>query len=356
MDTRSQHLLVDAVLDTTLTNEHVEIIKSIVEKNLTVVDRVEYKFNPQGETIVFVLSESHFSLHTYPEHNYITFDIYVCNMETNLEKLLNEIKTSIPISKMDSQILYRGKIAMEEDASKLKLIYLLTILVAMGSILYEFLLAQSLSTTMGNTALRYNITIGIYIASMGFGAMFYKKLIGEKLFEEFIKVEVLLSIVGGVAPVLVLVADYAANSFSTSTGLPFYGNMVQMPLFLFNHFLIVLIGFMSGLELPLLIDMAKKYQLQKGHRILALDYLGTLIGAIAFPLIILPKFHVFTIGYLVSFINVFASLIVCYKLNINKNSWKLGLFLMMIVWLLLIFNSTAINQFIVNHFYFGGRL
>lgn len=355
MDTRSQHLLIDGVLKNPITDDHINHIKSVIEKNLTVIDRVEHKFTPHGETIVFILAESHFTLHTYPEHNYITMDIYICNLTTNLEKVLEEIKHVVPFSKVETKLLYRGKITQEKEADNLKFVYLLTILVAMGSILYEFLLAQSLSTTMGNTALRYNLTIGIYIASMGFGAMFYKKLIGKNLFEEFIKVEILLSIIGGVAPILVLIADYFFNVISAKTGLPFYGSVIQVPIFIFNHFLIIAIGFISGLELPLLMDLGKKFQVAKGHRILALDYFGTLIGAILFPIIILPSFHIFSIGYLVSFINVLASLVVAIKMDIDKRSWKFALILMMIAWLILLFNSTVVNEFIVNRFYFGGR-
>ena len=76
MDTRSQHLLFDAVLERDLTDADVEHIKLVIEKNLTVVDRIEHKFTPQGETIVFILSESHFTLHTYPENRFISLDIY----------------------------------------------------------------------------------------------------------------------------------------------------------------------------------------------------------------------------------------------------------------------------------------
>jgi S-adenosylmethionine/arginine decarboxylase-like enzyme len=356
MDTRSQHLLVDAVLSKKISASDIEAIKNVIEKNLTVVNRIEHKFEPEGETIAFILAESHFTLHTYPEHNYISFDIYVCNLDVNLEKILLEIRKVVPFNKMDSNLLFRGKITLQEEQSKLRFIYLLTVLVAMGSILYEFLLAQSLSTTMGNTALRYNLTIGIYIASMGFGALFYKKIIKGDLFTSFVKIEVLLSVVGGVAPILVLICDYLFNVLATRTGLPFYGPFIQWPIFTLNHFLIIAIGFISGLELPLLIEMGSKFQLQKSHRILALDYLGTLIGAIAFPILILPKFHIFTIGFMVSFINIMASIIVAYKMEMNHRKLKYILGLFLILWAFLLYYSTSINEFIVDHFYFGGRL
>lgn len=355
MDTRSQHLLFDAVLDREIRDLDIEAIKEIIEKNLTVVSRTEHKFSPHGETIVFILAESHFSIHTYPENNYISMDIYVCNMETNLEKILDEIKKAVPCQKTETKIIQRGKISHQKEDKSLSLVYLVTVVVACCSILYEFLLAQSLSTIMGNTALRYNLTIGLFIASMGFGALLYKKLIGKEFFKQFIKVELLLSLIGGVAPVLVLIVDYLFNSFSKTSGISFFSSSIQMPLFIINHILIVAIGFLSGLELPLLMDMSKQFRATRGHYVLAFDYLGTLLGAIAFPIVILPSLHLFTIGYVVSLINIFIAFLIMKKMKVESKLYKSLTWGMLMLWLLILFNSTALNQMIIEKFYFGGK-
>ena len=76
MDTRSQHLIFDAVCERDFTENDIDSIKQIIEKNLTVIKKIEHKFSPQGETIVFILSESHFTIHTYPENRYLSMDIY----------------------------------------------------------------------------------------------------------------------------------------------------------------------------------------------------------------------------------------------------------------------------------------
>ena len=314
MDTRSQHLLFDAVLEDELSDSNIESIKNIIERNLTVVKKTEHKFHPQGETIVFILAESHFTLHTYPENKFITMDVYVCNMEVNLQKIVDEICKEVTFSKFDQRTIPRGKIGSIAEPRGLRSIYLLTTLVAACSMLYELLLAQSLSTTMGNTALRYNTTIGLYIAAMGFGALFYKKIIKKNIFEEFIKVELLLSLVGGVAPIFVLLNDTIFNGLSSRIGFSFFSSWIQAPLFILNHLLIVIIGFLSGLELPLLIDMGKYFDKRKGNFVLAYDYLGTLLGAILFPIILLPRFHIFTLAYLVSLINIIVALIVMIKI------------------------------------------
>lgn len=43
-----------------------------------ILQKIEHQFDPQGCTILYLLSESHISIHTFPEKNYIALDIYTC--------------------------------------------------------------------------------------------------------------------------------------------------------------------------------------------------------------------------------------------------------------------------------------
>jgi len=47
--------------------------------DLTVVSRAFHQFQPMGATGVLVLSESHFSAHTYPEHGLVYVDVFCCS-------------------------------------------------------------------------------------------------------------------------------------------------------------------------------------------------------------------------------------------------------------------------------------
>jgi S-adenosylmethionine decarboxylase len=47
--------------------------------NLHVVAQAGHQFSPVGYTHAFVLSESHFTIHTYPEHQSCFIDIFCCN-------------------------------------------------------------------------------------------------------------------------------------------------------------------------------------------------------------------------------------------------------------------------------------
>ena len=61
-------------IDTRLTN--------ILEcSNVKIEGKTRKKFEPQGVTICYLLSESHFSIHTWPEHGSCAIDFYHCGDE-----------------------------------------------------------------------------------------------------------------------------------------------------------------------------------------------------------------------------------------------------------------------------------
>lgn len=51
--------------------------------NYSILNKIEHVFEPQGSTIIYMLSESHISIHTFPEKEYIAFDLYTCRHYEN---------------------------------------------------------------------------------------------------------------------------------------------------------------------------------------------------------------------------------------------------------------------------------
>ena len=49
-----------------------------LKHNYTVLNKSYHVFDPIGCTVLYLLSESHISIHTFPEKNYIACDIYTC--------------------------------------------------------------------------------------------------------------------------------------------------------------------------------------------------------------------------------------------------------------------------------------
>lgn len=50
--------------------------------NLHVVKKIHHAFSPHGKTLLYVLSESHLSIHTWPEKNTLHIDLISCSKIT----------------------------------------------------------------------------------------------------------------------------------------------------------------------------------------------------------------------------------------------------------------------------------
>ncbi|MEM0203171.1 MAG: adenosylmethionine decarboxylase [Archaeoglobaceae archaeon] len=68
-----------------------EVVRSIVEEvvdeaGLNKVGSIYKQFNPHGVTGIVLISESHVSIHTWPEYELINLDIFTCGDKTKAEK------------------------------------------------------------------------------------------------------------------------------------------------------------------------------------------------------------------------------------------------------------------------------
>ncbi|WP_291151185.1 S-adenosylmethionine decarboxylase family protein [Flavobacterium sp. UBA7680] len=84
-------LHVDEISKLTNSQDFVAITESILEKyELEKVGVVVHDFENDSFTISFCLKESHICIHTWPEYNQLTLDVYLCNyLQDNSEKVRN---------------------------------------------------------------------------------------------------------------------------------------------------------------------------------------------------------------------------------------------------------------------------
>jgi S-adenosylmethionine decarboxylase proenzyme len=78
-----KHLLLEVYdVKFNLLNDGISIQKvmedGIKRAGMTILNIFQHCFFPQGVTIVFSLSESHVSCHTWPERGCIAIDVYTC--------------------------------------------------------------------------------------------------------------------------------------------------------------------------------------------------------------------------------------------------------------------------------------
>jgi S-adenosylmethionine decarboxylase len=68
------------------------LMEEIIQRcNLNVVSQCEYQFRPIGATMLYLLSESHLTIHTYPEKRACSINLYTCNPKTDLNDALDII-------------------------------------------------------------------------------------------------------------------------------------------------------------------------------------------------------------------------------------------------------------------------
>lgn len=80
----------------------------------TVVGENFIKFSPQGVTGVLVLSESHLSIHTYPEEGFAAIDCYTCGTTVDPEVACDYLKKVLGGRVAGYRALLRGTGEIED--------------------------------------------------------------------------------------------------------------------------------------------------------------------------------------------------------------------------------------------------
>jgi len=159
------------------------------------------------------------------------------------------------------------------------------------SIIYELLISTTSSYFLGDSITQFSLTIGFYMAAMGLGSYLSKWLAEERLVAWFIAVEGLLGLVGGASVPLLY---YCFPRLSPAT---YQGLVVGLT---------VVIGTLTGFEIPLLARIMKKYYPLRVNlaNVMSLDYFGALVATLLFPFLLLPFFGLFRSSVFFGLVNV----------------------------------------------------
>ncbi len=202
-----------------------------------------------------------------------------------------------------------ARVAPPRAAGSLTWLYLLTATVAACSILYELLLAQTLVALLGNSVLRYSVTIGCFLGALGLGAILCEsRRDAGALWSRLARVELALSVLGGLAVPLFYLFDVIQSFFYFGGGALDHSAWVPVLFMVATHAVIIAIGMLSGFEVPLLLALGEARRRGSTHRVLGVDYLGSLVGSLLFPIALLPVLGVMTTGFLVALANGVACL------------------------------------------------
>lgn len=170
-------------------------------------------------------------------------------------------------------------------------------LIAACGLIYELIAGTVSSYLLGDSVTQFSRTIGVYLFAMGVGS-YLSRFILRNAIEKFIDLEIALALVGGfAAPLLFVVFSFTAH----------YAFVL--------YALLIVIGTLVGLEIPILLRILKDRMNFRDlvARVLSLDYIGGLVAAVSFPILLLrPEVGLIRASILAGILNVLVAFVALY--------------------------------------------
>lgn len=191
------------------------------------------------------------------------------------------------------------------------------LIISICALTYELVVATLSSYLLGDSITQFSFTIGFFLFAMGVGSLLSRRIKRHTL-RWFIIVELSVALFGGTSAVIL----YAAFSF---VDLYYYVVMISLSL---------AIGICIGLEIPLLTRIvADRGALSEALAdVLSIDYLGALIGSLAFPILLLPLLGVTQTAFLMALFNVLVAALCLWVFRYKlRPEWTSRLWLMSVV-------------------------
>ena len=96
----------DNLLNTNYSKDLLVLLTDIIKNYLTPVNNITFDFPYGGHSGAIILAESHLTWHSFPEDEYITFNLYSCNSEININNLIEELRNLLKASILYKNIFY----------------------------------------------------------------------------------------------------------------------------------------------------------------------------------------------------------------------------------------------------------
>lgn len=110
--TISRHIIADITSEDPFLLDDAELILEALTlaakaAGATILKTAYHQFSPHGITAFLLLSESHISIHTWPELNKAAVDIYTCGDHTDPEAGLDTVLEKLRANCLSRQIIQR---------------------------------------------------------------------------------------------------------------------------------------------------------------------------------------------------------------------------------------------------------
>ncbi len=152
--------------------------------------------------------------------------------------------------------------------------------VATCGLVYELLASTIASYLLGDSVTQFSTVIGTYLFAMGIGS-WCSRYVKRGELRLFVRTELLIAIIGGCSAALLFMLFPLVEHFRIAL----YG-------------IVLAIGFLVGLEIPLLIRILKDFDFRETvSSVLTFDYVGALAASLLFPLVLMPHLGMIRTGF-----------------------------------------------------------
>ena len=152
------------------------------------------------------------------------------------------------------------------------ILLLAVFVIATCGLIYELVAGTLASYLLGDSVTQFSTIIGVYLFSMGIGS-WLSKYFNDHLLRWFIRIELLVGLVGGFSAAILFLCFPLAAGFR----IILYG-------------LVCITGIFVGLEIPLLMRILQHRVEFKDlvSKVFTFDYIGALLASLVFPLLLVP--------------------------------------------------------------------
>lgn len=112
MRTTGKHVLADVWLneyELTAKTIKQEIENALKISKMSILDSKLHAFTPEAFTGVWLLAESHLSIHSFPERNYISLDCYTCGNEGDPMAAIQALLATLDVRVANIKQVERGE-------------------------------------------------------------------------------------------------------------------------------------------------------------------------------------------------------------------------------------------------------
>lgn len=168
--------------------------------------------------------------------------------------------------------------------------------IAICGLIYELLAGTLSSYLLGDSVYQFSLVIGLFMSSMGVGA-WWSRFLEQELPRQFIRLQLLIGVLGGLSAPLLFFAFAILDNYT--------------PLLLV---LVFLQGAMLGIEIPLIIRILQEHFSLRVNvsNVFTADYIGALLAALLFPLVLVPQLGLLQTGFLTGLLNVVVGVLALY--------------------------------------------